>query len=109
MLVDGASPRGRIAITDAYGNGGLALHKPGFRVIADSVNTVAQRQAIQDAYADAERALTSMWRGNHFEDSKSCNPRSSGRNPPLRSQNDSASIRDAIEQAHQEHRDYLET
>jgi hypothetical protein len=45
-------------ITDAYGNGGVALQRPGYRISSDD----SRRQVVEDAYQEQERWLTNRWR-----------------------------------------------
>jgi hypothetical protein len=46
-------------ITDAYGNGGLALHKPGYRLNASDASA---RQKVRDAYAQYNTSLVNAYR-----------------------------------------------
>ena len=51
------SPARRARVTDGFGNGGLALQRPGFRII-DSASSDAKERA----YQEYENELVNAWR-----------------------------------------------
>jgi hypothetical protein len=62
FMADGT--RARPLITDASGNGGFALHRPGFRVSSSD----AARDAKQQAYESYTRDLENAWRAPAMHD-----------------------------------------
>jgi hypothetical protein len=50
-------------VTDATG-GTAGLHRPGYRLMADSVERARARDALARAYAEAEDADANAWRGH---------------------------------------------
>jgi hypothetical protein len=55
--------RGAMRITDAAGNDGLALHRPGYRcLLQDTAGRQAVADELQRAHDAYERDLTTAWR-----------------------------------------------
>jgi len=97
-------------ITDGAGNGGLSLHKPGFRISS----TITRDRSIYDAYDAAAEvayknagAVESEVRGQCEGDS--CTVKShQGRDGSTVSKRSDAVLRDEREAAHQEYQDRIQ-
>jgi hypothetical protein len=72
--------RGAMRITDAAGNDGLALHRPGYRcLLQDTAGRQAVADELQRAHDAYERDLTTAWRrGAGKEGAVPDSPRGSG-------------------------------
>lgn len=57
---DAAASRHRPLITDGYGNSGLTLQRPGFRLRTDAT----RQQVVADSYAAYERSLVTAYLGD---------------------------------------------
>jgi hypothetical protein len=65
-LMDGANQRPRV--TDATGDSGLGLHKPGFRGASDSKEQAIAAAKRIAAYDEYERTLTSAYKQDAVDD-----------------------------------------